>query len=70
MCSCSNSALDHDLTTKFGEDGNSLKVYSEKFKNKKIVIAPEAKRKKESGDDSDDDQPKRTVTRAIGTQLS
>lgn len=65
MCSCASGLTDQ----KFGDDGNDLKVYSERFKSKRIVIAPEQKKKKDSlyGDDSDDDQPQRIGRKRIGT---
>ena len=64
LCSCS-SFTDHDYSGKHAEESNDLKVYSEKFKNKKIILAPEKKEKKESlyGDDSEDEQPPRKPKR-------
>lgn len=70
MCTCTAGGLEHDLSGKYSEeDGNDLKVYSEKFKNKRIVLAPEKKKKKDSlyGDDSDDDKAQRSGPKRIGT---
>ena len=73
MCNCNSGGLvDHDHLGKYDDDEeNGFKVYSEKFKNKKIILAPEKKKKKESlwGDDEEDDKPQRNGPKRIGMQL-
>lgn len=73
MCSCnSNALLDHDNLGKYGEEENDFKVYSEKFKNRNIILAPEKKKKKDSfyGDESDDEKQQRNGPKKIGMELN
>lgn len=69
LCSCNSLAvIDHDHI-KYGEEEDEFKVYSEKFKNKKIVLAPEQQKKKKGStydDDDEDDKPQRNGPKRIG----
>lgn len=67
MCSCSTSVVDHDHAGQYEEEGNDVKVYSEKFKNMRIILVSEEQKKKKDEDDEDDDeQPRRGRRRKIG----
>lgn len=62
LCSCS-SVRDRERSSKYSEDG--FKVYSEKFKNKRLVLVPEETKKKVNSD-SEDDEPKRGPAKKLG----
>jgi len=68
MCTCSAASLDNDLFGKYDEEENDLKVYSEKFKNKRIILTPPKKKKADflDGDEDEEETPKRNGRKPIG----
>mgnify|MGYP001794966147 CR=1 FL=1 len=71
MCSCASNQRDYGYTSKFSEEAQNLKIYSEKFKNKKLVLVPEESKKKVVNSDSEEEEaPKRSGSRPIGMEGS
>lgn len=62
LCTCSQ-LRDIEHSGKYGDGNETFKVYSEKFKNKKVILEPETAKKKKNGSDSEDDDADPTLKR-------